>query len=176
MLHDVFDHPTWHGAGVIALKTLIVYVVLVVGLRLLGKRELGQMRVYDLVLIVILGNAVQNAMINNDNTLGGGVVAAFVLLLANRVLNVMIVRSPKVERALVGEPVLIVSDGVVLQGAMDRQGITRDQLEAALREHGYDSLDGIHSVILEVDGSMSVVPRQASVTRTRRHYRGLRLP
>lgn len=176
MLHDVFDHPTWHGAGVIALKTLIVYVVLVVGLRLLGKRELGQMSVYDLVLIVILGNAVQNAMINNDNTLGGGVVAAFVLLLANRVLNVMIVRSPKVERALVGEPVLIVSDGVVLQGAMDRQGITRDQLEAALREHGYDSLDGIHSVILEVDGSMSVVPRQASVTRTRRHYRGLRLP
>ena len=156
--------------------TLIVYVVLVVGLRLLGKRELGQMSVYDLVLIVILGNAVQNAMINNDNTLGGGVVAAFVLLLANRVLNVMIVRSPKVERALVGEPVLIVSDGVVLQGAMDRQGITRDQLEAALREHGYDSLDGIHSVILEVDGSMSVVPRQASVTRTRRHYRGLRLP
>ena len=120
MLHDVFDHPTWHGAGVIALKTLIVYVVLVVGLRLLGKRELGQMSVYDLVLIV--------------------------------------------------------SDGVVLQGAMDRQGITRDQLEAALREHGYDSLDGIHSVILEVDGSMSVVPRQASVTRTRRHYRGLRLP
>ena len=176
MLHDVFDHPTWHGAGVIALKTLIVYVVLVVGLRLLGKRELGQMSVYDLVLIVILGNAVQNAMINNDNTLGGGVAAAFVLLLANRVLNVMIVRSPKVERALVGEPVLIVSDGVVLQGAMDRQGITRDQLEAALREHGYDSLDGIHSVILEVDGSMSVVPRQASVTRTRRHYRGLRLP
>ena len=176
MLHDVFDHPTWHGAGVIALKTLIVYVVLVVGLRLLGKRELGQMSVYDLVLIVILGNAVQNAMINNDNTLGGGVVAAFVLLLANRVLNVLIVRSPKVERALVGEPVLIVSDGVVLQGAMDRQGITRDQLEAALREHGYDSLDGIHSVILEVDGSMSVVPRQASVTRTRRHYRGLRLP
>ena len=176
MLHDVFDHPTWHGAGVIALKTLIVYVVLVVGLRLLGKRELGQMSVYDLVLIIILGNAVQNAMINNDNTLGGGVVAAFVLLLANRVLNVMIVRSPKVERALVGEPVLIVSDGVVLQGAMDRQGITRDQLEAALREHGYDSLDGIHSVILEVDGSMSVVPRQASVTRTRRHYRGLRLP
>jgi uncharacterized membrane protein YcaP (DUF421 family) len=165
VLHDVFDHPTWHGAGVIALKTLVVYVVLVVGLRLLGKRELGQMSVYDLVLIVILGNAVQNAMINNDNTLGGGVVAAFVLLAANRILNVVMVRSPKVERALVGEPVLIVSDGV-----------TRDQLDTALREHGYDSLDGVHAVILEVDGTMSVIPRQASVIRTRRHFRGLRLP
>ena len=127
MLHDVFDHPAWHGAGVIALKTLIVYAVLVIGLRLLGKRELGQMSVYDLVLIVILGNAVQNAMINNDNTLGGGVVAAMVLLLANRALNVVMVRSPRVERALEGEPVLIVSDGVVLQGPMRRQGITRDQ-------------------------------------------------
>ena len=176
MLHDVFDHPTWHGAGVIALKTLIVYVVLVVGLRLLGKRELGQMSVYDLVLIIILGNAVQNAMINNDNTLGGGVVAALVLLLANRLLNVVMARSPRVERALVGEPVLIVADGVVLQAAMERQGITREQLDAALREHGYDSLDGIHSVILEVDGTMSVIPRQATVIRTRRHYRGLRLP
>jgi uncharacterized membrane protein YcaP (DUF421 family) len=72
VLHQIFDHPTWHGAGVIAAKTLIIYVVLVVGLRLLGKRELGQMSVYDLVLIVILGNAVQNAMINNDNTLGAG--------------------------------------------------------------------------------------------------------
>jgi uncharacterized membrane protein YcaP (DUF421 family) len=176
VLHDVFDHPTWHGAGVIALKTLIVYAVLVIGLRLLGKRELGQMSVYDLVLIVILGNAVQNAMINNDNTLGGGVVAAMVLLLANRVLNVAMVRSPRVERALEGEPVLIVSNGVVLAGAMRRQGITRDQLDAALREHGYDSLDGIHSVILEVDGTMSVIPRQATVMKTRRHYRGIRLP
>ena len=176
MLHEIFDHPTWHGVGVIAAKTLIVYVVLVVGLRLLGKRELGQMSVYDLVLIVILGNAVQNAMINNDNTLGGGVVAAFVLLLANRLLNVLMVRSPKVERALVGEPVLIASNGRVLEGPMKEQGITLDQLDAALREHGYESLNGIHAVILEVDGTMSVVPRQATITRTRRHYRGLRLP
>jgi uncharacterized membrane protein YcaP (DUF421 family) len=59
---------------------------------------------------------------------------------------------------------------------MKEQGITRDQLDAALREHGYESLNGIHAVILEVDGTMSVVPRQATVTRTRRHYRGLRLP
>ena len=165
-----------HRVLVQAIKTLIVFVLLVVGFRLLGKREAAQLNVYDLAMLMALANAVQNAMINNDNTLGGGVVAALVLLLANRLLNVVIVRSPKVERALVGEPVLIVSDGVVLQGAMERQGITRDQLEAALREHGYDSLDGIHSVILEVDGSMSVVPRQATVTRTRRHYRGLRLP
>jgi uncharacterized membrane protein YcaP (DUF421 family) len=134
------------------------------------------MSLYDLVLIIILGNAVQNAMINNDNTLGGGVVAATVLLVANRGLNIMIVRSRRVERFLVGEPVLIVADGKVLDEPMRRQQVTRDQLDAALREHGYEGLDGIHSVILEVDGTMSVIPRQATVQRTRRHYRGLRLP
>jgi uncharacterized membrane protein YcaP (DUF421 family) len=176
VLHQVFDHPTWHGAGVIALKTLAIYIFLVVGLRLLGKRELGQMSLYDLVLIVILGNAVQNAMINNDNTLGGGVVAATVLLLANRLLNVTIVHSARVERFLVGEPVLLVSDGAPVEAAMQRERITREQLDAALREHGYDSLDGIQAVILEVDGTMSVIPRQATIMKTRRHYRGLRLP
>jgi uncharacterized membrane protein YcaP (DUF421 family) len=176
MLHQVFDHPTWHGAGVIAWKTAVVYVFLVAGLRLLGKRELGQMSLYDLVLIIILGNAVQNSMINNDNTLGGGVVAATVLLVANRVLNVVLVKSTRAERALVGEPVLLVSDGVPVAGAMQRERITRDQLDAALREHGFESLDGVHAVILEVDGTMSVIPRQATVMKTRRHYRGLRLP
>jgi len=176
VLHQVFDHPTWHGAGVIALKTLVIYGFLVGGLRLLGKRELGQMSIYDVVLIVVLGNAVQNAMINNDNTLGGGVVAATVLLASNRLLNVVLSRSARVERLLVGEPVLLVSDGKILTAQMRSQGVTREQLDAALREHGLDGLDGVHSVILEVDGTMSVIPRRAEVLRTRRHYRGLRLP
>jgi uncharacterized membrane protein YcaP (DUF421 family) len=176
VLHQVFDHPTWHGAAVIALKTAVVYAFLVIGLRLLGKRELGQMSLYDIVLIIILGNAVQNAMINNDNTLAGGVVAATVLLLANRLLNAVLARSERAQRLLAGQPVLIALDGKVLADNMKRQGITPDQLDAALREHGFDSLDRVHSVILEVDGTMSVIPKDAGIMRTRRHYRGLRLP
>jgi len=176
VLHQVFDHPSGRGALVIAAKTAAVYAFLIVGLRLLGKRELGQMSLYDLVLIIILGNAVQNAMINNDNTLGGGVVAAVVLLVLNRAVNTAIVRSKSLERALVGEPVLFVHDGKMLRRTMARQGITRDQLDAALREHGISSLDGVHMCVLEVDGSISVVPRQSTVLKTRHHYRGLRLP
>ena len=176
MLHQIFDHPSWHGAGLIAAKTAVIYVFLVGGLRLLGKRELGQMSLYDLVLIIILGNAVQNAMINNDNTLGGGVVAAVVLLGLNRALNGVMVRSGRVERALIGEPVMIVHDGQVLRDRMHRQGITQDQLEAALREHGIDDVASVHLVVLEVDGTMSVVPRSSTLLHTRRHYRGLRLP
>jgi uncharacterized membrane protein YcaP (DUF421 family) len=176
MLSQIFDHPTLHGALVIAAKTAVIYVFLVAGLRLLGKRELGQMSLYDLVLIIILGNAVQNAMINNDNTLGGGIVAAVVLLVLNRALNALIVRSKRAERALVGEPVMFVHDGHTIPDRMKRQGITEEQLDAALREHGIDDLADVALAVLEVDGSISVVPRQATILRSRRHYRGLRLP
>ena len=80
---SVFDHPDLEGALTIAAKTAVVYLFLVGGLRLFGKRELGQLSLYDLVMIIILGNAVQYAMINNDNTLGGGIVAASTLLALN---------------------------------------------------------------------------------------------
>jgi uncharacterized membrane protein YcaP (DUF421 family) len=176
VLKDVFDYPSLHTGMVIAAKTTVVYVVLIVGLRLLGKRELGQMSVYDLVLIVILGNAVQNAMIDNDNTLFGGIIAATVLLVINWLLNALISRSSRVEQVLIGEPSLLVFDGKIMEAQMESQAVTHEQLDAALREHGLDSLDGVHMVVLEVDGTMSVVPRTAPVLKSRRHYRGLRLP
>src|SRR5215469_16734943 len=115
-LHDwlskVFDHPDLHGAEIIALKTAVIYAFLVVGLRLLGKRELGQMNIFDLILLIVLGNAVQNAMMNNDNSLCGGLVAATVLLVVNRLFNVFMKRSRRIERAMVGEPILLVHGGV----------------------------------------------------------------
>jgi uncharacterized membrane protein YcaP (DUF421 family) len=176
VLAGIFDHPSLHGALVIAGKTAVIYVFLVVGLRLFGKRELGQLSLYDLVLVIILGNAVQNAMINNDNTLGGGLVAATVLLSLNWGLNRVIARSRRGERILVGDPVLIVHDGQPLKQRMAREGITQDQLDAALREHGIGDVSDVHVAILESDGSISVIPRDARVLRSRRHYRGLRLP
>jgi uncharacterized membrane protein YcaP (DUF421 family) len=176
VIHRIFDAPSVSGAAIIAAKTAVIYLFLIVGLRLLGKRELGQLSLYDLVMIIVLGNAVQNAMINNDNTLGGGLVAAGVLLGLNRLFNEIISRSRRVEHLMVGEPVLIVSDGKLLEGPMRRQGLTVDEVMAALREHGIDELSDVHLCILEVDGSISVVPRHAPVLKSKRHYRGLRLP
>jgi len=98
-LSSVFDHPTLSGAAIIAAKTAVVYLFLVAGLRLFGKRELGQMSLYDLVLIIILGNAVQNAMINNDNTLVGGIVAAVVLFTLNWGLNQVMTTASSPRRA-----------------------------------------------------------------------------
>ncbi len=176
LLAEVFDYPSLGGTATIAAKTAIIYAFLILGLRLLGKRELGQLSLYDLVMVIILGNAVQNAMINNDNTLGGGLVAASVLLGLNWTLNRVISRFRGAERFLVGEPILIVHDGQPIRARMRREGITMDQLNAALREHGLDDLSQVHVAVLESDGTISIVPAGTPVLKTRRHYRGLRLP
>jgi uncharacterized membrane protein YcaP (DUF421 family) len=175
LLASVFDYPSVDGAATIAAKTAVIYAFLIIGLRLLGKRELGQLSLYDLVMVIILGNAVQNAMINNDNTLGGGLVAGGVLLALNWSLNRVINRSRRAERFLVGEPILIVHDGKPIRDRLRREGITMDQLGTALREHGIDDLAQVHLAVLESDGTISVVPSGSSVLKTRRHYRGLRL-
>lgn len=173
---QVFDFPTPSGSLIIAIKSALIYVFLVVGLRLLGKRELGQMTVFDLVMIIVLGNAVQNAMMNGDNSLGGGIVASLVLLGLNRLLNAVLRRSKKIERFMVGEPLLLVNDGHVLQNNIDREGLTMEQLSAALREHGMDKLEDAHLMVLEVDGSISVIPATEARHRTRRHFKAVRLP
>lgn len=175
-LADVFSHPTLNGSLVIAGKTAAIYVFLVIGLRLLGKRELGQMNVYDLVLIIVLANAVQNAMIGDDTSLVGGLVAAFTLLALNRIFTLAMARSRKLEHLMVGDPLLIVSDGHLLEDRMRREGVTREQVMTALREHGMDRLEQAHLCVLESDGTISVVSKGGTVHKTKRHYKALRLP
>lgn len=176
-LAAVFTHPkTTADALIIAGKTTVIYVFLVLGLRLLGKRELGQMNIYDLVLIIVLANAVQNSMVGDDNSLAGGIVAAVTLLILNRLFTLALARSTRLEHAMVGEPVLILNDGQLIPDHMRREGVTREQVLTALREHGMDNLDQAHMCVLEVDGSISVVPKDATVHKTRRHFKTLRMP
>ena len=172
----VFDHPDGLGMASIAGRTAVVFGALVVGLRLLGKRELGQMTIYDLVLLVIIGNAVQNAMVGNDTTLVGGMVAVAVLLGLNRSLVALTRRSRHAERLLVGEPTLLVSEGQFVEGHLRRVGVTHDQVFAALREHGLGTLGAVRMAVLEVDGTISVVPADSTTYRTVHHYKGLRMP
>ena len=175
-LKQVFDHPDPAGCLIIAGKTFVVYLFLIAGLRLLGKRELGQMNIFDLVLIIVLGNSVQNAMMNNDNSLVGGLIAGTVLLILNRIFNIMLQRSKKLERVMVGHPMLILNEGVPIDLEMRREGVTHDQLMTALREHGLTRLDQARMCVLEVDGSISVVTEDAEVLKTRRHFKALRMP
>ena len=175
-LAKVFDHPDLTGIGIIAAKTLVIYAFLIVGLRLLGKRELGQMNIYDLVLIIVLGNAVQNAMMNNDNSLVGGLVASTVLLLANRIFTGVMRRSKKVARLMIGQPVLLLSGGAIIPSRLAQEGISHEQLMQALREHGLVSPKEARMAVLEVDGSISIVPVDSEVLHTKRHFKALRIP
>ena len=176
-LGAVFSHPkTVNDALIIAGKTTVIYLFLVLGLRLLGKRELGQMNIYDLVLIIVLANAVQNSMVGDDNSLAGGIVAAITLLVLNRLFTIAMARSTGLEHAMVGGPVLILNDGELIPDRMRREGVTREQVLTALREHGLDSLDQAHMCVLEVDGSISVVPKDATVHNTRRRFKTVRMP
>ena len=175
-LTAVFSHPDPRGMLLIAGKTTIIYFFLVVGLRLLGKRELGQMTIYDLVLIIVLANAVQNAMVGDDNSLVGGLVSATTLLILNRLFNLILSRSRRVERAMVGGPILLIHHGHILAERMRKEQVTHEQLMAALREHGLVSPDQAELCVLEVDGSLSIVPNDATIHRTRRHFRALRIP
>ncbi len=174
-LASVFSHPDLAGALVIAGKTAVVYVFIIVGLRLIGKRELGQMSVYDLVLVVVIANSVQNAMVGKDQTLLGGLVAALTLLLLNRALTWLILERPEFRHWMLGEPVLIVRDGHMLQGPMRKEGITREHVLAAMREHGIGELEKVQIAVLEVNGAISIVPKESTVHRTRRHFRGLKV-
>jgi uncharacterized membrane protein YcaP (DUF421 family) len=162
--------PVWQ----IAIRALVVYGAVLAGFRVLGKRELGQMTVFDLVLILLIANAVQNAMVGPDLSIEGGLVAAGVLLLADRLLAAVRMRSPLAERVFEGRATVLVEHGHLLTGPLRRQGLDQEDLEMAMREHGIESLDSIDLAVLETDGSISIVPTTAKTYRSRRRARAIR--
>lgn len=146
--------PLWD----IVLRTAGVYVAILLGLRLAGKREIGQMTVFDLVVLLLLANAVQNAMVGPDTSLGGGLLAAIVLLVLNALVARLRLRWPVLRRVVEGSPTLLVLHGEVLTDHMKRERLDEETLEAALREHGVGDLSDVEMAVLEIDGSISVVP------------------
>lgn len=173
-LGQTFSRPDFLVMLSIAGKTAVIYIFVIVGLRLLGTRELGQLNIHDFVLIVVISNAVQNALVGGDSTLVGGLVSALTLLILNRLSTELLDHFPSLAREMVGEPVVLVSDGQPRWESMRKEGVTREELMAGLREHGVASLDHIRLAILEVDGTISVVAKDADVQRTRHRIRGLK--
>ena len=142
----------------IVIRSAVVYGFLVVALRLGGKREVGQLTTPDLVVLLIVSNAVQNAMVGENITLIGGLVAAITIFVLARLTQIAIDRFGSVERALVGDPRILATDGVVDRRAMKDEEIDVTDLMMALREHGLEHLEDAHLIVLEVDGSISVLP------------------
>jgi uncharacterized membrane protein YcaP (DUF421 family) len=141
-------------------STLAVYLFIVIAIRIFGKKELAQLSVVDLVFILLISNAVQNAMVGPDSTLLGGLVAATTLFIVNYTLKYLQYRFPKFSKVVQGETIMLVYQGKILDEHMRRAKISTDELLEAVREHGVKSIEDVDLAILEVDGSISVLSDQ----------------
>ena len=148
----------------VVLRTAIVYLFLVAALRLSGKREVGQMSVLELIVILVISDAVQNSMVGDNTSLWGGIVAVVTLLAADFGLKALARRSKPLRRTLEGEPRLLVRDGRLLQRAIEDEGLEVDEVRAAIRSHGLEDVDEVRLAVLETDGSISVIPLDHDTT------------
>lgn len=144
----------------IACRAGAVYLFILVAIRLFGKKELSQLSTSDLVLILLISNAVQNAMVGSGSTLDGGLVAALTLFMINYAFKLLMYRFPNVARAVEGDTSVLIYKGKVNDLVLRREKISRDELEEVVREHGILSTKDVELSVLERDGNISVVSKQ----------------
>lgn len=163
--------PWWE----IILRTAVVYVVVLVLLRVAGKRELGQMSPVDLVVILVIANAVQNAMTGGDNSLIGGVIAATTLVAINTLFAKVAHRVPYLEHLFESQPTQLIKAGKLIKSNLERENVEFDELMMAAREHGIEDIAKVDSAYLERDGSISIIPKDApGKSGSGRHIRQFR--
>lgn len=141
----------------IIISSVVVYVFIIIAIRITGKKELGQLSVVDLVFILLISNAVQNAMVGPDTSLVGGLVAAGALFAVNFVLKDLIYRFPGFGKLLQGHPVMLVYNGKLNTENMQRTRLSMEELMEAVREHGVAGIEDVNLAVLEVDGNISVL-------------------
>ena len=146
--------------GELILRGVLVYGFLLILLRMSGKRQVGQLAPFDLVLLLVLSNAVQNAMNGGDNSLIGGVVSATTLVALNYLIGVITYRSKKIEAIIEGRPQVLIHNGKLFDEVMRSAKLTHHELSAALRQGGCSAIEEVHMAVLENNGSISVVPRK----------------
>ncbi len=160
MLHDLVDGFSWLDLADKAIRTVAVYGALLFLLRLAGKRQLAQLSTFDLVVVLLLSNVVQNAIIGPENTLVGGLVGAAILLAVNFVVVFFAFLNPRIERDLRGRETTLVSGGKIERQALRRELISDSELEAALRRQGFRGIGAVEEVVLEPEGTLAVTERR----------------
>ena len=154
------------GSGLpeVVLRVAIVYLFLVVVLRISGKREVGQMSILELIVVLLISDAVQNSMVGDNTTVWAGPVAVLTLLGLDYALAWLTRRSKKLRVAIEGEPRLLVRDGRLLRKAMREEKLDEAEVAAAVRAHGLARIDDVQEAVLETDGSISVIPKPGAPT------------
>ena len=144
------------------LRPVLVYLFLIVGLRLAGKRELAQLNPFDLVVLLTLSNTVQNAIIGNDTSFVGGVIGATTLLAVNALVVRLLYKHERLERLVEGEADVLIDNGKILHEHLKRELLTKNELETAAHRQGFASLDDVDRAVLETGGTISFVAKEPS--------------
>jgi len=162
----------WEEYLSIVLRSVIVYLFMVIAIRLFGKKEIAQLSVIDLVFILLISNSVQNAMVGPGTSLEGGLIAALSLFAVNFILKQILYRSKKASELVQGHSIMLIYAGKVIQENLNSAKISVDELEASVREHGVKSISDVDLAVLEVDGNISVLShdfKQKTVKKRKAH-------
>lgn len=141
----------------IILRSVAVYFFMVIALRIFGKKELSQLNTADIILILLISNSVQNAMVGNNTTLLGGVTAAFALFLINTVFKKTMLSSAFIKNLVQDKPEILIHNGKIDFKALAKLGITSEELEEAMREHGVAYYKDVKLAMFEIDGNISII-------------------
>ena len=161
MLHE------WRPMWLVAWHTLAIYVFLIVMFRVAGRRQLAQLNVIDLVIILVMGSAVETAMVAGDTSLQAGLVSAATLLIANRAIAWALCRSRRWRRLVTGDPILLVREGQFIEEHLHRAGLTHEDVLEALREREQCAIARVKFAVLETNGTVTVIPMDAETHRVR---------
>lgn len=158
-MNDMFDlsAPWWH----FVLRAIAVYAMVIVLIRISGKRSVGQFTPFDLVLLILIGNAVQNGLNGGDNSLTGALILASTLIVVNYGVAFLTSRYRRAEHLIEGVPMVLARDGVMFDEVLRREFVSKDDFYGALRSHNVAAVEDVALALLETNGSISVVPKDS---------------
>lgn len=156
----------------ITLRTAAIYLFMVIALRVFGKKELSQLNTTDVILILLISNSVQNAMVGNNSSLYGGLIAATVLFSINFILKKLMFKYQKFNKLISEKPEVLIHNGNLEFKTLSRLNITSEELREAMREHGIEHFKDVKLSMLEIDGNISIITGDSNLRQT--HYKRIK--
>ena len=150
----------------IIIRSVSVYLFMIIALRIFGKKELSQLNTADVILILLISNSVQNAMVGNNASLLGGMVAALALFVINLIFKKVMLKSDFIKNLVQDKPEILIHNGKVEFKTIAKIGITDDELKEAMREHGVEFYKDVKLAMFEIDGSISIISGDIHLKQT----------
>ncbi|UGS22515.1 DUF421 domain-containing protein [Flavobacterium channae] len=150
----------------IIVRSVAVYFFMLIALRIFGKKELSQLNTADVILILLISNSVQNAMVGSNTTLYGGIIAAFSLFLINFIFKKVMLKSKLIKELVQDKPEILIHNGKIEFKTLARLRITSEELEEAMREHGIEYYKDVKLAMFEIDGNISIISGNENLKQT----------